>query len=159
MNTVSTVQDAAEPVLFYERRFYPFSNFSSFAVKWRGRLWMTSEHAYQAARFENRAIKDLIAGALSAHDARRIAHQFRGRMIPDWDKPEVCVPVMEDICEAKLLQHDFIQKRLRETGDREIIEDSDKDPFWGWGPHRDGHNHLGKIWMRLRVKLLACIPA
>ena len=37
----------------YEREFYPFSNFSSFQVKWRGKLWSTSEHAYQASRFMN----------------------------------------------------------------------------------------------------------
>jgi len=24
---------------FYEREFYCFSNFSSFAVKWKGKLW------------------------------------------------------------------------------------------------------------------------
>lgn len=36
---------------FYPREFYVLSNFASFQVDWRGRRWMTSEHAYQAAHF------------------------------------------------------------------------------------------------------------
>ena len=50
------MKDSKEPVLFYERYFYCFSNFSSFKVEWRGVLWMTSEHAYQAAHFEDEKI-------------------------------------------------------------------------------------------------------
>ena len=52
---------------------------------------------------------------------------------------------MEEICRAKLEQHVFIQKRLRQTGGREIIEDSPADSFWGWGRDRKGLNKLGKI--------------
>ncbi len=37
--------------------------------------------------------------------------------------------------------------------DLDIVEDSPKDDFWGWGPNRDGRNELGKIWMRLRSEL------
>jgi predicted NAD-dependent protein-ADP-ribosyltransferase YbiA (DUF1768 family) len=35
----------------------------------------------------------------------------------------------------------------------DIVEDSPKDDFWGWGPKRDGRNELGKIWMLLRSQL------
>lgn len=37
-----------------------------------------------------------------------------------------------------------------ETGDRELIESSPIDSFWGWGPNKDGANHLGRVWMALR---------
>lgn len=39
------------------------------------------------------------------------------------------------------------------TGDRELIEDSWRDDFWGWGPNRDGKNMLGKLWMEVRAEL------
>lgn len=141
------------PLGFYERRYYPFSNFSSFAVEWRGRVWMTSEHAYQAAKFFDEEVIQLVFEARSAHDAKIVAHQHKDRVRPDWN--EVKVPIMKEICRAKLSQHAFIEKRLRETTGRVIVEDSPRDSFWGWGPDRNGLNHLGKIYMELRDELPA----
>lgn len=143
---------SAEPVLFYERRFYCFSNFSSFAVVWRDELWMTSEHAYQAAKFSSPLIRRLIQQARSAHDAKQIAHANDQYKRKDWDSCKV--PMMKEICRAKLQQHEFIRRRLLETGTREIIEDSDTDSFWGWGPDQEGQNMLGMIWMELREELI-----
>jgi len=44
--------------------------------------------------------------------------------------------------------------KLMQTGKREIIEDSPKDDFWGWGKKRKGRNELGKIWMKLRDEII-----
>lgn len=142
-----------EPVLFYERRFYCFSNFSSFSVEVWGHTWPTSEHAYQAAKFGDRpGITKKIRNARSAHDAKIIARAYNQSMIhPGWRMEKL--QVMEEICRAKLRQHQFIQECLSETGDREIIEDSPKDSFWGWGPDQKGSNHLGRIWMKLRAEM------
>ena len=65
----------ADPIGFYEREFFVFSNFSSFAVEWHGHIWPTSEHAYQAAHFFETApeLVEQIAAARSAHDAYKIA--------------------------------------------------------------------------------------
>lgn len=60
---------------------------------------------------------------------------------------------MEDICRHKLQQNQYVYDKLLLTGDMEIIEDSTKDSFWGWGPDRKGENQLGKIWMRLRDEI------
>lgn len=139
---------------FYEREHYYMSNFSSFAIEMDGELWMTSEHAYQALKFSHKKHKDIIKkvrDAPSAHEAKKIARKYADSVRPDWDK--VKVYIMEDICRLKLHQHPYIQKKLKETGDEELVEDSPKDAFWGWGPHKDGENHLGKIWMKLRAEL------
>lgn len=139
-------------VCFYEREFYCFSNFSSFSVVFFGQRCMTSEHAYQAIKFSRHpSIADLVVAAPSAHDAKKIAHQHKTQMHPDWN--ELKVPAMTQICRAKLAQHPYIQKKLLETGDRLIVEDSPTDSFWGWGPDRNGQNELGKIWMKLRSEL------
>ena len=139
------------PVLFYEGTFYCFSNFASFAVFWRGEWWMTSEHAYQAAKFDDPTIRAKIREAKSAHDAKVIAHTYDSQKRPNRDKEKI--PVMEDITWAKLMQHSFIQKQLLQTNGRYMIEDSPKDAFWGRGPDHKGRNELGKIWMRHYIRL------
>ena len=60
---------------------------------------------------------------------------------------------MEEIVKLKLEQHPYIQKKLLETGDLPIVEDSTKDDCWIGGPNHDGRNELGNIWMRLRDEL------
>jgi len=114
-------------------------------------VWPTSEHAYQAAKFRSGEFQERIMYADSAHDAKVRARSLSEYVRPDWD--DVKLGVMEEICRAKLEQHEFIQESLRKTGDREIIEDSPKDAFWGWGPDQKGENHLGKIWMKLRDEM------
>ncbi len=34
-----------------------------------------------------------------------------------------------------------------------IVEYSPVDAYWGWGPRKNGQNHLGKLWMKLRDEL------
>lgn len=139
---------------FYEREFYVFSNFSSFQVQWRGRLWPTSEHAYQAAHFFDTApeLVEQIFNARSAHEAFKIAKANGNKAPKNWE--EIKVGVMEDICRHKLEQHPYVEKKLRQTKDWPLAEDSPADDCWGWGPDRQGRNELGKVWMRLRDELL-----
>jgi len=148
------LETSAKIVGFYEREFYCFSNFSSFSVKWRGRLWQTSEHAYQASRFvgEKPKIAEQIFKARSADDAYRIA---RKNLRDDFGKYRVRdIKNMEDIIRHKLRQNPYVMHKLMQTGKRLIIEDSPKDSFWGWGPKRNGRNELGKIWMKLRKEII-----
>lgn len=138
---------------FYEREFYMFSNFSSFQVNWQGTEWMTSEHAYRAAKFMSNN-PDLVARVgltRSAHDAYTLAREHNNQRRPDWD--EVKVPTMLDICRHKLGQHAYLRAKLDETQDLRLVEDSPKDSFWGIGPDGQGENQLGKIWMQLREEL------
>ena len=57
---------------------------------------------------------------------------------------------MEKILRCKIEQNPYVLKKLLETKDYAIVEDSPKDSYWGWGINRDGENQLGKIWMKLR---------
>lgn len=119
-------------------------------VFWRGVWWMTSEHAYQAAKFWNKAprIADMIHLARSAHEAFKIAREHDSEKLENWG--EIKVPIMKEILQAKLKQHEYIQRKLLQTGDRELVEDSPADSFWGRGPDWQGQNQLGKLWMKLR---------
>lgn len=157
--------DTLQRVRFYERDFYPLSNFSAFHVTWRGIDFDTSEAAYHWEKFnppvyqcsDGGAVRSAILLARSAHDTFKIAEQYRSRRRPDWD--EVKVGIMREIIRAKADQHEYVKRKLLATEDRELIEDSWRDDFWGWGPNRDGQNMLGKLWMELRAEFRALTPA
>lgn len=140
-----------EKILFYEGSYYMFSNFAAFAVDWKGASWMTSEHAYQAAKFADASIQEKIRAARSAHDSKKIAKEHEESKRGDWNETKLAT--MEEILRAKLDQHPYILKKLMETEDMEIVEDSPKDSFWGRGSDHQGENHLGKLWMKIRDEL------
>jgi len=147
--------DTPERVCFYEQDFYVLSNFSSFRVFIYGRDFDTSEHAYHWKKFAttDRITADLVANACSAHESLKLATEKRALRRKDWD--QVKVDVMREILRAKVHQHDYVKKKLLATGDRELVENSWRDDFWGWGPNRDGQNVLGKLWMEVRAELQA----
>lgn len=170
--TPSEPTDSArvEEVDFYEREFYPLSNFSSFAIMWPlserqglGRF-DTSEALYHWLKFSGQAnpkrvatadqntIASAIRAAPSAHEAFKIAERHKSHRRRDWD--EIKVDTMRRIIRAKAEQHEYVRRKLMETGDRPLVEGSWRDDFWGIGPNRDGHNMLGKLWMELRSALI-----
>lgn len=145
--------DTETQIFFYENEFYVFSNFSAFTTQWKGKLYPTSEQAYQAERYEDESTKELIRTARSAHEAFVYAMTHKDADRKDWD--DVRVSIMKDILRAKVEQHPYVKQKLLESGTKELIEDSWRDDFWGWGPNKDGKNQLGKLWMELRSELRA----
>lgn len=150
--------DTPERVCFYEQDFYVLSNFSAFTLVWEGHRFPTSEQAYQAEKFwghgeihPNWDLIRTIRDAPSAHDAYKIAERNKPIRRPDWD--EVKVGIMKEILQSKVEQHEYVRRKLLATGDRELVENSWRDDFWGWGPNKDGRNQLGKLWMEIREEL------
>lgn len=151
--------DTPERVCFYEQDFYVLSNFSSFAVEWAGEVFPTSEHLYHWLRFvmsshpmgEQGA--KAIFNARSAHDAFKLAQMQKAWQAPDWNERKV--GFMKRIIRAKADQHEYVRRKLLATGDRELVENSWRDDYWGWGPNKDGKNMLGRLWMEVRAELRA----
>lgn len=153
--------DTPERVCFYEQDFYVLSNFSSFTVNWAGLRFDTLEAAYHWEKFSGRDAKSIavaasIRSAQSAHVAFQIGQQNKALRRRDWDA--VKVSIMRDLLIAKSIQHEYVRRKLLATGDRELVENSWRDNFWGWGPNRDGQNMLGKLWMEIRAELRASDP-
>lgn len=157
--------DNDKQVFFYEQEFYMFSNFSAFRLKWQGMDFDTSEHAYHFLKFDYPTslapdedarealiiVRRNIRHAISAHEAFKVAERNKKLRRPDWY--EVKSEVMIGLLRAKVQQHEYVRRKLLETGDRELIEDSWRDDYWGWGPDRQGQNVLGRLWMRVREEL------
>jgi ribA/ribD-fused uncharacterized protein len=157
--------DTQHFVFFYEQDFYVLSNFSAFSLQWRGRRFDTSEAAYHWERFATghsnpergpahgalaSDIADSIQFAESAHQAFKIAQENKSLQRPDWD--DVKVGVMKRILHAKASQHEYVARKLEATGDRQLVENSWRDSFWGWGADRLGQNVLGTLWMEVRAE-------
>lgn len=150
--------DTETQVFFYEQDFYVLSNFSSFRLEWKDSDFDNAEAAYHWEKFPGSArIRTEIRHARSAHEAFKIAQANKLLCRPDWDS--VKVGIMRDILRAKAAQHEYVRRKLLQTGDRELIENSWRDDFWGWGPNRDGQNMLGKLWMEIRAELRAAPDA
>lgn len=156
--------DTPEMVRFYEHDFYVLSNFSAFKVFWRGIYHDTAEHAYHWTRFawdgkslppEHQhmpaKLRSAICESKSAHEAFRIAQDNKQFQDPLWD--EIKIPTMDQIVSAKADQHEYVTRKLLQTGDRMLVEDSWRDGFWGWGADRKGANNLGKSWTRKRTAI------
>ncbi len=65
----------------------------------------------------------------------------------DWS--EIRIEVMKRALYAKFRQHKLLLLSLINTMDAELIEDSEKDPFWGIGIDGKGKNMLGVLLMEL----------
>ena len=134
---------------FYPREFYPLDNFSSFKVEVDGYLYASLEEAFQSSLFlpDYPEIAEQIKNSHSAHEAQKI-------MLKNVEKVKYTnqqqLVIMEKLLRLKLEQNPYVLKKLLETNDYYIVEDSPKDNYWGWGINRDGRNQLGKIWMKLR---------
>ena len=146
-------QNVDEFIGFYPREFFCFDNFSAFAFVYDGIRFHTVEHAYQSYKFKDTApeIFNEIVNCFSSDEAKRIAHRNEDRVVPNWD--EIKVDLMEKFLRAKLDQNPFVKKKLLETKNYLICEDSPVDSFWGIGEDKKGRNELGKIWMKIRAEL------
>lgn len=131
--------------------FYPLDNFSSFKVEVDGYLYASLEEAYQSSLFlpDYPEIAEQIKNSHSAHEAQKIM-QKNVEKVKYTNQQQLII--MEKLLRLKLEQNPYVLKKLLETNDYYIVEDSPKDNYWGWGINRDGRNQLGKIWMKLREK-------
>ncbi|MCF7843736.1 NADAR family protein [Candidatus Gracilibacteria bacterium] len=144
--------DTEKQIFFYEHEFYVFSNYSSFMLEWKGKLYPTSEHAYHSEKFEDEKLKEELRNTRSAHDSQKFANANKDKRRSDWD--DVKLGIMKEILKEKVLQHPYVMKKLIDSGQKELVEDSWRDNYWGWGPNKDGENHLGKLWMEVRDELV-----
>ncbi|TFL04285.1 hypothetical protein BDV98DRAFT_367572 [Pterulicium gracile] len=61
--------------------------------------------------------------------------------------------MMDKVVYHKFTQHPGLKAELLSTGDADLVEDSDRDSFWGIGKDKKGRNELGKALERLQDKL------
>jgi len=135
---------------YFSGQFEFLCNFYKQEFEFEGRVYPSSEHAFQAAKTSQEHEKDGIAGAFTPGLAKKLGRRVKLR--EDWN--EVKNDVMYQVLKAKFSDKNLRQK-LIDTGDMELIEGNTwGDCYWGVDINSGvGENNLGKILMRLREEL------
>jgi len=125
------------------------SNFYPVLLSYRGMVYESVEHAFQAAKTNNMKQKVWVQEAETPGEAKS-----RGRDVlirEDWE--EFKVSVMLDLVRQKFKLHPELGEKLRATEGVELVEGNTwGDTFWGVCAMR-GKNVLGKILMQVREEL------
>lgn len=121
------------------------SNFYPAVVELDGMYFPTVEHAYQAAKFDDVAIRRSVQCCATPGKAKRFGKS--GLIRTDWS--EVRYDIMHDLIMQKFSKAEFA-KMLLSTGDKYIEETNTwQDVYWGVC-NGVGENNLGKILMSVR---------
>lgn len=140
-------------VYFYKinDKYGCFSNFAHYDFILDGKMWMTSEHYFQAQKFCGTEYEEVIRLLESPMKA---AEMGRNRDMPlraDWEL--VKDDIMRKAVLAKFSQNDEIKHILLSTNKETIIEKTSNDYYWGCGKDGSGKNMLGIILMEVRETL------
>jgi len=146
-------RDLPNEIRFYSTKgpYGCFSNFSRHSVRVDGKIWMTSEHYFQAQKFVGTEYEDAVA---KTYTPREAADMGRRRDLPlrqDWD--QVKDDVMRKVVRAKFSTLPELREILLSTGDAILVEHTVNDSYWGDGGDGTGKNMLGKILMEVRSEL------
>jgi ribA/ribD-fused uncharacterized protein len=142
-----------ETIYFYSQRteYGEFSNFYSAPILIQGKTWPTSEHYFQAMKFEAYPEKmEEIRALPTPGQAAKIGRKRTLPLRSDWEK--IKESVMMDALRAKFTQHQELKERLLSTGDAVLVEHTKNDFYWGDGLG-SGKNRLGHLLMELRAEL------
>ena len=131
-----------------------FSNMTSrFPVTVNDVRFQSSEGLYQALKFPQwPELQQAVASANSGYSAKRVAYDAGEKPHDRWDQERV--DAMRVALAFKIAQNPRFAAILLNTGNRDIVEDSDKDIFWGANPVPEGFrgaNVLGSLLMELRA--------
>ncbi len=128
-----------------------FSNFSHYGFLINGKWWKTSEHYFQAKKFEGTEYEEKIRLLDNPMQAAEMGRDRSLSLRSDWEnlKDEI----MRKAVYEKFLQNQEIQDILKQTGDNELVEKTTSDYYWGCGTKGSGKNMLGIILMETREKL------
>lgn len=133
--------------------FGQLSNFAAFPINLDGQRWPTSEHYFQAQKFEGPVYRQKIRKARSPMQAARLGRDRKQKLRRDWEA--VKVGIMRQAVMAKFTQHEELRALLLSTGEAELVEHTANDDYWGDGGDGSGKNMLGRILMQVREELRA----
>ncbi len=115
------------------------------------REWPSVEHYYQAMKFESEEAREAVRAADHPKKARKLGRSRRRKLRSDWARVKRLY--MTRALYTKCKAWPEVARKLLDTGDRRLIENSQYDYYWGCGRDRRGDNNYGTILMNVRDKL------
>jgi ribA/ribD-fused uncharacterized protein len=141
-----------------ERPYGALSNLYRRPVRFMGRTFPTSEHAYQFGKARKPVVRDWLMVAPSPSLLAMAAHGlYRWDVASDWSR--VKLTRMRLVLACKFWQHPDLRELLIGTGDAPLVEyttvDNPTNRFWGEVEGRGGKNEMGQALMYVRADLVA----
>lgn len=138
-----------------ERPYGVLSNLYRREVEFEGRIFPTSEHAYQAGKAIKPAVREWIQAAPTPSLAAMAAHGlYTWDVVPDW--AHIKYDRMRAVLRAKFTQHPDLAEILVSTGRKRLVEvgtvNNAVNRLWG-EVNGKGENMLGVMLMELREQL------
>ena len=135
----------------FDGEYRYLSNFAilSTPVVLDGEKYISTEHAYQAAKFLDPVLRKQIRDCITPGKAKKLAGVFKeaGHQRPDWQ--DINLGIMEDLLVQKFSDPQLCNQLLA-TGKEELVEGNWwHDTFFGVC-NGVGENHLGKLLMKIR---------
>lgn len=142
-----------ETIFFYrvQDSYGEFSNFAPYPIRIDGQTWPTSEHYFQAQKFDDPGARSKIQKASGPFEAAQLGRDRKTKLRRDWES--VKVGVMHTALTAKFSQYAELRILLLGTGDARLVEHTENDSYWGDGGNGKGRNMLGQLLMRVRSEL------
>ncbi len=141
-------------IYFYrvkEKPYGCFSNFSPHGFELDGKWWPTSEHYFQAQKFEGTPHVEEIRRVASPMVAARMGRARSRPLRADWK--DVKDQIMYRAVLRKFETNPEIAEILLSTGEATLVENTTDDYYWGCGKDGTGQNKLGQILMQVRAQL------
>lgn len=158
-----TIDETPAPVEFLHKGapYFWLSNHFQIPIIYDNVRYPSAEHLFQSLKFPNRPeIAKAVRKAETPSDAVRLARKNAQYVRDGWRKDGLNIVAMREVLLLKFTQHSALRSRLIQTGDRELLNSSPTDVFWGTGraigasKPAVGRNELGKALMRTREVLL-----
>lgn len=142
-----------DTINFYRRNepFGEFSNFAKFPISIGNKTWPTSEHYYQAQKFEDVEYQERIRLEPNPRKARDMGQIKDYGFKTNWD--ELKENMMRIALWSKFTQYKDLYNLLLSTEDAVLAEHTTNDKYWGDGGDGSGKNRLGHLLMELRSLL------
>lgn len=137
--------------MFFRGKYNFLSNFYPCHIKYDGIWYKTTEHAYQAAKFDDYHIIEAIKNTDTPNQAKRLAAKNSDKILDDWNKRKTAV--MYTILEQKFKNNESLKKKLIEVDEPIVEHNTWGDKFWGVCDG-EGDNNLGKILERIKREIM-----
>jgi ribA/ribD-fused uncharacterized protein len=126
-------------------------------IRYEEKVWRTSEALFQALRFQNEEIREIIRNEKSPMGAKMKAKPFKHQMTVQPMSPQDAEN-MRRVVRLKFVQNPELKTKLLRTGDHTIVENignrnGERHLFWGMkkvNGEWTGNNMMGTILMDLR---------
>jgi GTP cyclohydrolase II len=128
------------------------SNFFPCRILFDGKLWKSTEHIYQASKFNDPKVQEDVRQIELPRDAFLFSRENQKHIRVDWEA--VKLEMMFNILMEKFIQNNHLREELLFCNGY-FVENSQKDYFWGIGEDGNGENNLGKLLSKVKEAILS----